>query len=157
MSDIGSIETLLAGGQQAGGQAQFNVLLQLLTKMLAALPGSQASGAWSPTDVSGAGIPITVNQGLSLQFGNVIILSANITYGTTASGSTAKLSIPVKCGAATAIGIGSSSIGGGGIVLPSPQAGESYLEFLNTANAALTNADMSTFTAGFTAVYIAGS
>lgn len=157
MSGSGSIETLLAGGQQSGGQAQFAVLLQLLTKMLAALPGSQVSGAWNPTDVSGAGLAVTVNTGLYLQFGLFVIVTGNVTYPSTADTKTAKLSLPIKCGVASAIGVGSSSVGGGGIILPSPIASENYLEFLSTANAALTNAGLSGTTSGFTAVYIAGS
>lgn len=52
------------------------------------------SGTWTPTDLSGAALTLTINQARYIKIGKTCTVFISITYPTTASSSAAVLSLP---------------------------------------------------------------
>lgn len=51
-------------------------------------------GTWTPTDLSGAGLSITVNSASYTKIGRLVVANFYVTYPATGSASTAQLSLP---------------------------------------------------------------
>lgn len=52
---------------------------------------SQVTAAWTPTDASGAGLGLTINNAYYARIGSLVFAFFNLTYPATASGATAKI------------------------------------------------------------------
>lgn len=85
---------------------------------------------WTPTDQSGASLTFTVNDARYARIGNIVIVTFDIVYPTTASGAAAKISLPVAPGA----GAISS-----GAILTSSNSGYSMIAYLNGTAGAFFN------------------
>lgn len=59
-----------------------------------------AEVAWTPADVSGAGLAITVNRATYTKIGRTVTASFDITYPVTANGTAAQISLPESTGTA---------------------------------------------------------
>ena len=51
-------------------------------------------GTWTPTDISGAGLTFTGNNGYYTKIGRVVVANINLVFPTTASGTTIQISLP---------------------------------------------------------------
>lgn len=150
------INTILAGGEAAGSQAQFNRLLQLLTQIALALgAGQTGSTAWTPTDGSGAGLAFTgVSAGYS-KAGNMVFAYGQVTYPSNASGAQGKISglpaVPNQAYAATPMAVGdvSSDMLTNMVQNSSPGA----LVFTTAAGAAVANSTLAGQSPRFLAIY----
>lgn len=88
------------------------------------------TGTWTPTDQSGAGLSLTINQTATYtKIGKIVNVSFNITYPTTASGLGASISLPftASSNSHSAGSIGPNSTAG--TVLPLVISGNAYVQF----------------------------
>jgi len=113
---------------------------------LAAMPHT----AWTPTDISGAGLALGLSSCVYIKIGQVVIAVANLTFPATADANTARVGgFPfvaiVPCGAFSTYGVNN--------VIHMPASGSAVL-FINPATGAIkTNAEMSGTAVSFIAVY----
>jgi hypothetical protein len=61
-------------------------------------------GTWTPTDGSGAGLTFTVNGGLYVKIGRLVLLTCDITFPSTASTATITLNVPFNFSSPVAYG-----------------------------------------------------
>ena len=63
-----------------------------------------ATGPWTPTDVSGAGLTLTINNAAYVKVGPIVLLSAFIVYPVTANGANAFIGgLPFNGGASVGL------------------------------------------------------
>ncbi len=60
-------------------------------------PLSATTPAWTPADVSGASLALTINSSSTYQIGKLVYIELDVTYPTTADVSAAQISLPVTC------------------------------------------------------------
>jgi hypothetical protein len=112
-------------------------------------------GTFTVTDMSGAGLSLTVSQNTYTKIGRMVFATYSVSYPSTASGAEARLSLPFLSGAG-----GSTQ---GGMVLEQNQSSSNsisaavdnsdYLRFLNRGFTSLTNANLSGKQVRFTITY----
>lgn len=72
--------------------------------------------AWTPTDQSGASLVLTINDARYALIGNIVIVTFEITYPTTANGSPAQISLPVAPNGST-LSTGAIQSGGATVIV----------------------------------------
>lgn len=106
------------------------------------------TGAWTPTDQSGAGLTFTSVSGSYIQIGNIVCVQATLTFPNTANGSAIAISAPVavpnQTYAHSAI-LPMTSFGNAGIAtFGAPIANTSTIGvYSSSANAPLSNSSLS--------------
>lgn len=110
-------------------------------------------GTWTPSDVSGAGLSLTVTSAVYTKIGRVVVVQARITWPANANGSTAAVGgLPFTVGAQDyAISVYPNSGTAIGGYIP---ANDTYCTFQNlVGGAAITNANLSGITLRITGTY----
>jgi hypothetical protein len=120
-----------------------------------AKPVGETRNSWTPTDVSGAGLSLTVNDARFVRVGNLMFASFSVTYPATGSGATAKIG-----GLPGSPRVSTSRIYGGEFAQTTAQLtrmfidGDGNIQLTDsTGLAEATNAGVSTKTMGGTIVY----
>ena len=102
-------------------------------------------GTWTPTDISGASIPITVNSATYIKIGQLVFVQIDITYTASVSAAQAQISLPFTPLASVAQGIPlittTASLNFAGFI-PTSSAGMFFVS--GTPSARQTNAVMAT-------------
>lgn len=106
---------------------------------------------WTPTDVSGATLALTIISAKQSRIGSLIVMQAAVTYPATASGAVA--SIGGLSFAASALHTGSVSAGTGNPTVCAVASGATSIQFYTAAAGAITNAALSGTTIDFTITY----
>jgi hypothetical protein len=131
-------------------------LAELVAQAPPIIPTEYAQrGTWTPTDASGAGLALTIDSAIWFRQKNLIIARAAVTYPATASGANAAIGgLPF-----TVAGFGSANQQGfisysdiGTVRFMIPAQGTRNVLFFNPG-AFVTNAQVSTATFYFTAIY----
>jgi hypothetical protein len=60
-------------------------------------PLAATTPAWTPADVSGASLALTINSSSVYQIGKLVYIELDVTYPVTVDGSAAQISLPVTC------------------------------------------------------------
>lgn len=101
-------------------------------------------GTWTPTDASGAGLPLTTTFARYTRIGRVVYVQAQITYPSTANGSNATIGgLPYGVASST-FGTGACESNDSGATLVSFRTGGSTLIVFGAGDSARTNANLST-------------
>lgn len=113
------------------------------------------SGAWTPTDGSGASLAFSQAAGTYIKIGKLVFLSGRVTYPSTANASQAVLNIPFVAGVT-----GHPEYNSAGVIVTSGTAtkcqvdrGSSLLYLYSSGNTGATNAGQSTLVVDFSIVY----
>lgn len=108
---------------------------------------------WTPTDGSGAGLALTVTTAIYTRIGRTVTVEFQGVYPTTASGATAQINgLPFAAnGKHYALFFNSTGVGSG--IAVSVASGATSVTFTTNVAAAVTNANLSTLTVGFTLIY----
>lgn len=108
-------------------------------------------GTWTPTDASGAGLSLTINDATYTKVGREVMARAQIHYPVTASGAGATIGgFPFTI---NNFGASVAQIGGAANPLTNGQLNGTTMALLIAGNAALTNAQMSSNFLLFNAVF----
>lgn len=97
-------------------------------------------GTWTPTDVSNAGLSITVTYAKYTRIGRLITAQAYITYPTTSSTLLAKITLPFN---ATTYDVGTAVATSGPLFCVISIGASNYLSFRNSTASSITNNDLS--------------
>jgi hypothetical protein len=98
---------------------------------------AQATGTWTPTDASGAGLSFSVGGNVYAKAGNLVFLTVNLTFPVTASAAAVHIGgLPYSCSAQTAGVIGWTSLGVADVRLWYDLTG---LQFQNSSGTAYAN------------------
>jgi hypothetical protein len=110
--------------------------------VIANTPAS-STGSWTPTDASGAGLVFTVASATYVKVGKMIQISASVTFPTTASSATARLTLPFSV-AAGAVAVGLTGFQtSGAAVLTITNGSQSNFVFYKGDGSSATNAFLS--------------
>jgi hypothetical protein len=97
-------------------------------------------GTWTPTDLSGAGLSITVNSASYTKIGRLVVANFYVTYPATGDASTAQLSLPF---ASSTFQIGQALSTLGNVQCAMAANGSAAATFRSAALATYTNLELS--------------